>query len=57
MMGNLMDLGIGVLAAGVTCTFGFYTTKFVVFGLGRSLRPELRPGKTKTRNLKAPAAD
>ncbi len=54
MMGNLMDLGIGVLAAGVTCTFGFFTTKFVVFGLGRSLRSA---GWVPKQTHKHPAAD
>ncbi len=50
-----MDLGIGVLAAGVTCTFGFLTTKFVMFGLGRSLRAA--GWEREISNQKHPAAD
>jgi hypothetical protein len=39
MWASIFELGIGVLAAGITTTMGFLATKLVIDTMARKLRP------------------
>jgi hypothetical protein len=39
MWASIFEVGIGVLAAGVTTTMGFLATKLVIDSMARKLRP------------------
>jgi hypothetical protein len=43
MWASIFELGIGVLAAGVTTTMGFLATKLIIDTMARKLRPAQLP--------------